>query len=216
MRVSHPRSASCRDGNDPIIVDALVSGLRGVESKVLQQIIQPANAQGPEDAVTVLSAALAKSGDVALVQVALDAATDTQRPAWQRRALLAGLSAALPAPQTAGRGGQVRTPGLSAPGRDRAQITPGAGVTLAAEPVALTNLAAGAGPDAAFAADVVARFNWIGKAIPNAPARRIADRRRAEALRIRTTVSTRRLRRLPRSRREGKGQLSQHWPARDG
>ncbi len=158
-----------RDGNDPIIVDALVSGLKGVESKVLQQVIQSTSAQGPEDGITILSAALAKSGDVALVQLALETATDAGRPAWQRRAVLAGLSQALPGPQMAGRGGQVRTPGLATPGRDRAQITPGKGVTLAAEPVALTRMAAGTGPEAAVAADVVAKINWTGKPAPKTP-----------------------------------------------
>jgi mono/diheme cytochrome c family protein/glucose/arabinose dehydrogenase len=157
------------DGNDPFIVDALVSGLRGVESKVLQQVLQTSAAHGPAEGVTVLTAALAKSGDVALVQLALDAATDAKRPVWQRRAVLGGLSAALPAPQLAGRGGQVRTPGLSAPGRDRAQITPGKGVTLSAEPVALTKMAAGTGPDAEVAADVAMKINWTGKPVLKAP-----------------------------------------------
>ena len=76
---------------------------------------------------------------------------------------------ALPGRRLAGRAGQVRTPGLSAPGRDRAQITPGKGVTLAAEPVALTKMAAGAGPEAALAADVVAKINWTGKPVPKTP-----------------------------------------------
>ena len=83
--------------------------------------------------------------------------------------MLTGLSAGLPAPPTAGRAGGVRTPGLSAPGRDRAQITPGTGVTLAAEPVALTKLAGGAGPEAALAADLADRLKWAGKPVPAAP-----------------------------------------------
>ena len=168
-RVAPAVAVLLRDGNDEIIVDALVSGLRGVESTVLQQVIQTTSAQGPADAVTVLSAAVAKSGDVGLVQVTLDAATDAKRPVWQRRAMLAGLSAALPAPPVIGRGGQVRTPGLAPPGRDRAQITPGKGVTLAAEPVALTKLATGAGPDAEAAGDLAARLNWTGKPVPATP-----------------------------------------------
>ncbi len=102
-RIAPAVAVLLRDGNDPIIVDALVSGLKGVESKVLQQVIQTTSAQGPEDGITVLAAALAKSGDVALVQLALDTATDAKHPAWQRRAVLAGLSQALPGPQMAGR-----------------------------------------------------------------------------------------------------------------
>jgi mono/diheme cytochrome c family protein len=40
---------------------------------------------------------------------------------------------------------------------------------LPAEPVALTRLAAGSGPDAALAAEVVAKIKWAGKPVPTAP-----------------------------------------------
>jgi mono/diheme cytochrome c family protein/glucose/arabinose dehydrogenase len=168
-RIAPAVAALNRDGNDQIVVDALVSGLAGVESRVLQQVIQQSTTAQPEEGVATLAAAVAKSGDVALVQATLDAATDPKRAVWQRRAIFAGLSAALPAPPMAGRAGGVRTPGLSAPGRDRAQITPGKGVTLSAEPVALTKLATGVGPEAILASDLAARINWIGKPVVKAP-----------------------------------------------
>lgn len=168
-RIAPAVTVLSRDGNDPVVVDALVSGLRGVESRVLQQLIQTPSTPEPAEGVMMLSAALAKSGDVALVQLALDAATDAKRPAWQRRALLTGLSEGLPDPPLAGRAGGVRTPGLSAPGRDRAQVTPGKGVTLPGEPASLTKLAAGGGADADLAADLAARLQWTGKPAPAAP-----------------------------------------------
>ena len=68
-----------RDGNDPIVVDALVSSLSGLESRVLQQVAQQATAaqpQGPVEAVEILAAAVVKGGDVAQVQLAIDAATN--------------------------------------------------------------------------------------------------------------------------------------------
>jgi mono/diheme cytochrome c family protein len=169
-RVAPAVAVLSRDGNDPVVVDALVSGLRGVEPRVLQQLLQQqaTNQQSAEDAVTVLSAAVAKSGDAAAVQIVLDAATDGRRPASQRRALLTGLNAALPAPAGAGRGrGGDGLPGLSVPGA-RAEITAGRGVMLPAEPAALTKLATGGGPDATLAAQVVAKLNWTGKPAPAA------------------------------------------------
>lgn len=165
-RLAPAVAALIRDGGDEIIVDALVSGLGGLESRVLRQVLQQSGtASGPADGIKALAAAVAKSGDAAVVQAALDAATDPKRAEWQRRAVLQGLAEGLPAPAFAGQAGGVRTPGLAVPGRDRAQITPGKGVTLAAEPAALTRLAGGTGPDAATAADLVGRLNWSGKPV---------------------------------------------------
>ena len=168
-RVAPAVAVLTRDGNDPIIVDAVVSGLRGLESRVLQQIAQGAGPQqGPAEAVTMLSAALVKAGDPAQVQLAADAAADAKRPTWVRRAILAGMTAALPPAPLAGRGAPVRLPGLSEPGTRTAQIAAGRGVLLPAEPVALTRMAAGAGPEAAMAAELVSRLNWTGKPAPPA------------------------------------------------
>ena len=51
----------------------------------------------PTEAVAMLTAAVAKSGDVAAVQRAIDVIADASQPEWQRMALLQGLDAGLPA-----------------------------------------------------------------------------------------------------------------------
>ena len=51
----------------------------------------------PTEAVAMLAAAVAKSGDVAAVQRAIDVIADASQPEWQRLALLQGLDAGLPA-----------------------------------------------------------------------------------------------------------------------
>ena len=53
----------------------------------------------------MLTAAVAKSGDVAAVQRAIDVIADASQPEWQRTALLQGLDAGLPALGAAGGGG---------------------------------------------------------------------------------------------------------------
>jgi mono/diheme cytochrome c family protein/glucose/arabinose dehydrogenase len=167
-RIAPAVTVLSRDGNDPIVVDAVVSGLAGLESRVLQQIVQAAGPQQPAEAVTILGAAVMKGGDPAQVQNAVNTATDAQRPAWARRALLAGLIAALPPAPVVGRGAPVRLPGLSEPGSRTAAITAGRGVMLPAAPAALTNMAAGGGPEARLAAELAARLNWTGKPAPPA------------------------------------------------
>ena len=57
----------------------------------------------PTEAVAMLAAAVAKSGDVAAVQKAIDIVTDASQPEWRRPALLQGLDAGLPAPGAARR-----------------------------------------------------------------------------------------------------------------
>ena len=88
-----------RDGADPIIVDAAISSLKGIEAEVLTRVMQAktAAAAAPTEAVAMLAAAVAKSGDVAAVQRAIDVIADASQPEWQRTALLQGLDAGLPA-----------------------------------------------------------------------------------------------------------------------
>ena len=52
---------------------------------------------GEADALAMLAAAIAKSGDVATVQAIVARAVDTASPAWQRTAVLQGLDAGLDA-----------------------------------------------------------------------------------------------------------------------
>ena len=177
-RVDPAVSLLRREGNDPIIVDAVLSGLNGVEAEVLSRVLQTSTAtppatETPVEAVTMLSAIVAKSSNLVSVQQVLDAVADASRPAWQRRALLDGLNQGLPAlGARAGRGGGrgaggggVGLPGISTPGA-RATVTPGRGVTLPAEPLSLTTLASGTDEVAALARSVAARLDWAGKPPP--------------------------------------------------
>jgi mono/diheme cytochrome c family protein/glucose/arabinose dehydrogenase len=160
------------DGADPMIVDAAISGLKGVEADVLARVIQGKAAAPPTEAVAMLTGALAKSGDAAAVQRAIDIAADAARPMWQRTAVLQGLDAGLPALGAGGGGrggrgggGGGGLPGLSTPG-GRVAVSPGRGVSLPAEPAALTKLAAGTDPLALLARTVAAKVDWPGRPAP--------------------------------------------------
>jgi len=162
------------DGRDPIIVDATLSSLKGLESQVLMRVMQskaPA-ATPPAEAIAMLAAAVSKGGDVAGVQAAIDRATDASQPAWQRLALLQGLDAAMPAGGggggrggRGGGGGAASLPGLSTPG-GRVAVTPGRAITLASEPAKLSALAAGSGDLALVAQSVLNKLNWPGRPAP--------------------------------------------------
>lgn len=159
-----------RDGADPIIVDAAVSSLKGSESDVLTRVMQAKTAAAPTEAVAMLAAAVAKSGDVAAVLRALDVIADASQPEWQRAALLRGLDAGLPARGAGGGrggrgGGGGGLPGLSAPG-GRVLVTPGRGVALPGEPAGLTALAAGTDAIALLAKNVSAKLDWPGRPAP--------------------------------------------------
>ena len=166
-----------RDGADPIIVDAVISSAKGLEADLLTKVIQgKAAAAMPTEAVAMLAGAIAKSGDSAGVQRAIDVIANPSQPEWQRTALLKGLDAGLPPPGTAaaagGRGGRGGRgggggglPGLSTPG-GRVAVTPGRGVQLPGEPTALTALASGSGPMALLAKNVSAKLDWPGRPAP--------------------------------------------------
>ena len=102
-RVDPAVTVLTRFGADPIIVDAAVSSLSGVEADVLAKVMQAKTAGAAatpaerSEAVTMLAAAVAKSGDVAAVQRVIDVAVDASQPMWERTALLQGLDAGLPA-----------------------------------------------------------------------------------------------------------------------
>ena len=156
-----------REGADPIIVDAAISSLKGIEADVLTRVMQVKTAPAPVEAVAMLAAAVAKSGDVAAVQQAIDVIANVSKPEWQRTALLRGLDAGLP-PRGGGggrRGGGGGLPGLSAPG-GRVTVTPGRGVALPGEPAGLTALAAGTNAMALLAKSVSAKLDWPGRPAP--------------------------------------------------
>jgi mono/diheme cytochrome c family protein/glucose/arabinose dehydrogenase len=169
-RVEPETTLLTRDGADPIIVDAAVSSLKDIEADVLTRVMQAKTDGGaaPVESVAMLAAAVAKKGDVAAVQRAIDVIADASQPEWQRTALLRGLDAGLPAPGAGGRGGRGGgggLPGLSAPG-GRVAVTPGRGVSLPGEPAGLTSLAAGSSALAVLAKSVSAKLDWPGRPTP--------------------------------------------------
>lgn len=165
-----------RYGSDPILVDAAISSLKGMEGEVLQEV-EAKTTQATADAVSMLAAAIAKSGDVAAVQAVLARATNTATPAAQRTALLQGLDAGLPS--AGGRGGRGGGGGGGG-GRGAAPAKP---VALGGEPAALTKLAAATSEDGALAKRVLAKLEWPGKPVPtnDAPPLTAAEQKRFAA-----------------------------------
>ncbi|MDP9322138.1 MAG: HEAT repeat domain-containing protein [Acidobacteriota bacterium] len=85
-----------RFGDDPLTVDAALSGLAGREGQILQRVLQ-SQAQIPQltAVITTLSATIVKGGQDKPVQDLLQAAAEDSRPAWQRQALIAGAEVVL-------------------------------------------------------------------------------------------------------------------------
>ena len=175
-RVVPATTVLTRDGKDPIIVDAAISSLNGLEAAALTALMQSKTVASapPAESVAMLTAAVAKSGDVAAVQRVIDVIADASQPEWERTALLRGLDAGLPARGAGGGGGGGRggrggggggLPGLSTPG-GRVAVTPGRGVSLPGEPAGLTALAAGNSGMALLAKSVSAKLDWPGRPAP--------------------------------------------------
>ncbi len=144
-----------RYGTDAVLVDATISGLRGIEAEALDRVVQARLSAEAADVVAMLAAAVAKSADVAAVERVVARAAQAAAPAWQRDALLQGLDTGLPA-AGGGRGGRG----------GRGVVAPVRLVTLPAEPAALTALAATDGEAAGVAKRIVAKLEWPGKPAP--------------------------------------------------
>lgn len=83
-------------GDDPLTVDAAISGVAGRESVILQKLLATPSATPQRTAaITTLAATVVRSGQDARVQELLQWTADATRPAWQQQALLAGAEAAL-------------------------------------------------------------------------------------------------------------------------
>jgi mono/diheme cytochrome c family protein len=85
-----------RNGNDPIAMDAAISGIRGSELAVLERLLQT-TAETPQRnaAITMLAATIVRGGEDAASQAVLQRVAEEARPAWQRSALLRGAEVAL-------------------------------------------------------------------------------------------------------------------------
>jgi mono/diheme cytochrome c family protein len=196
-----------RHGDDPVAVDAALSGARGIELAVLDRLLQ-GTGETPQrsTAITMLAATIVRVGEDAPIQTLLARVAETSRVNWQRFALLRGAEVALlgaTMPGTPGRGApNPNEPcptcpgGRGGPGGARAfpgvlegQNPPapparagGPSVTLTREP-ALIAVAAEKGELGDRAAKVMARIGWPGKAgaAPAAAALNAADQKRFTA-----------------------------------
>ena len=110
-----------RSGDDPVTLDATLSGLRGSEVAVLEQLLKdPASTPQREAAATMIAATIARGAQDSASQKLLGAIGDDSRPEWQRAALIRGaevvlLGAAMPG--TGGRraGGPAAAPDAPCP-----------------------------------------------------------------------------------------------------
>ncbi len=178
-----------RDGADPVAVDAALSGLRGVEEKVLERLLQVTDASpARESAVTMLAATVVRSADDTAIQQLFGVAADTTRPDWQRAAVLAGVEVAwlnAPAPGTPAPRPSVASVapppcptcpgGRAGPGGGSAFMAPaqpagrGGGrggpppIRVTREPVPLVGLSTAGGALAERARLILARIEWPGK-----------------------------------------------------
>jgi mono/diheme cytochrome c family protein len=161
-------------GDDPVTMDAALSGLGGGERGVLAAMLQEkTTTPGREAALTMLAAAIVRRGDEAPVQNVFDWVADPARPAWQRSALLAGAEVVLanrpmparPAGRTAARANEAETPAEPAPCPTcpGARGGPGGARAFSDTPDETPSRAAGAGRAGGAAAPPAARGGGGGR-----------------------------------------------------
>jgi mono/diheme cytochrome c family protein len=147
-----------RHGADPVVMDALLSGLRGSEESALDRILAHSTTETPERAaaITMVTAMIVRAAQDQPVQNVLTAIADEARPAWQRSALVRGAEVALLGSQMPGtparRGGgpAVALPAPPCPTCPGARAGPGGayafpGVREAQQAAAAPAAAAGRG-----------------------------------------------------------------------
>jgi mono/diheme cytochrome c family protein len=160
-------------GDDPITVDAVISGLPAQEPALLDKLLTANTVKASHaDAVSMLAAAIAKGKNEAAAQRVIALATEESRPIWQRRALLTGFDGGLSGAAARGAGA---SPGAGFGGSFGGGLTrPGGGsapsLTLSREPADLTRLAAGTAELASVAKTLADRLTWPGKPRPAAQA----------------------------------------------
>src|SRR5262245_5107368 len=83
--------------NDPVTVDAVLSGLRGGETAVLERLMRSGAERTPqrETSITMLAATIVRSAQEAAIQSLFGAIADGRRTDWQRSAMLGGTEVAL-------------------------------------------------------------------------------------------------------------------------
>jgi len=178
-----------RHADDPITLDAALSGASGAEAAVLDGLMPAGAVQTPQRdaAIATLSATIVRSGRDDKAQALLARIADGTRTPWQRSALLAGveialLGAAMPGTPPARRGGPnaVAVPcptcpgGRAGPGGAYAFPRPaatasapgnagGTELRLTREPASLSGLATAGDEFAQRVGRVLGRVTWPGK-----------------------------------------------------
>jgi mono/diheme cytochrome c family protein/glucose/arabinose dehydrogenase len=84
-----------RHAADPVVVDAVLSGVRGSEPAILQRLLQTTSTDVTASAVTVLAATIVRRAQETSIQQVFEWIADDNRPAWQRSALLHGAEVVL-------------------------------------------------------------------------------------------------------------------------
>jgi mono/diheme cytochrome c family protein len=112
-----------RSGDDPIVMDAALSGVRGSEPALLDKLLQTADTltAAHDAAIVMVSATIMRAGQDAAVQTVLAAIADANRQMWQRAALLRGAEVAL-------------VPNTPMPGLPRRGVAPSISATALATP----------------------------------------------------------------------------------
>ena len=191
LRESAALSMLERHAADPVVVDAVLSGVRGSEQDILQGLLQSASGDVTAPAVTMIAATIVRRSQDAPIQRVFEWIADDARPAWQRAALMQAAEVALlgaPAPGTSSAATPRTGPplpcptcpgGRAGPGGAYAYSTPDDFVTasgrprsaaggrvlrLSREPAALSALESRGDDSSARAARVLARISWPGKA----------------------------------------------------
>jgi mono/diheme cytochrome c family protein len=172
-----------KNGGDPVALDAALSGARGGEAAILQKLISaPEQTVQRETAITMLAATIVRSAQDDGIQAVLSAASDANRPQWQRAALLGGAEVALlgaAMPGTPARRGGPALPAPPCPTCPGARGGPGGSYAfpqaprpapvsprptrLSKEPTTFTALAATTTDLGPRAAAVLAKLEWPGK-----------------------------------------------------
>jgi mono/diheme cytochrome c family protein/glucose/arabinose dehydrogenase len=179
-------------GDDPIALDAALSGVRGAEGAVLDDVLQATGQTAQrETAITMIAATIVRTGQDDGIQKILAAIGDANRPLWQRSALLRGAEVALlgaTMPGTPARRGGPALPAAPCPTCPGARGGPGGSYAfpqvpaappvarrptrLSKEPASFSALASTTTDLGPRAAEVLKRIEWPGKpgaAAPIAP-----------------------------------------------
>ena len=175
-----------RHADDPVTLDAALSGARGSEAVVLEKLVQAAEAPKPQrdPALIMLAATIVRSAQDGAVQTLFTWIADDRRPEWQRATLLRGaevalLGATMPGTVVEKRpvlgdriagGGNYKFTRPVEPAPSARATRPGStrSLRLNHEPAAFSALVARGGDLGSRAKAVLARVVWPGK--PGAPA----------------------------------------------